>query len=196
MVQIRHGARPAPQRHCHGAEPTIAETPGSLKTPAWGRPGGYDRPETGRFPRGYVPEERATYFIRKAYSMSRSTICSSAVRFPFVFSSRTESRSMISLAWGRFTGMGCCWGSSRSPISINDEEPREITNEENVTGMAGAWLEDPASAGCVSGLGSLGAAALGAGSPPPPRRSRTTKPSSCVAMAPSPLQRAVRGTLP
>lgn len=68
--------------------------------------------------------------------MSRRTACSSDVKLPFVFSSKTDSKSMISFACGRLTGMGGCCGSSCSPININDELPREITKDEKVTGTA------------------------------------------------------------
>src|SRR5215217_9638262 len=70
--------------------------------------------------------------------MSRKTVCSSAVRLPFVLSSKTERRSMISLACGKLTGRDGCLGSSCSPINMSDEEPSEITKEENVTGSPGA----------------------------------------------------------
>ncbi len=55
--------------------------------------------ETANRQRGYyLGEANVTYFIRSAYSMSRRTACSSGVKLPFVFSSKTDSRSIISLA--------------------------------------------------------------------------------------------------
>src|SRR5215510_25416 len=117
--------------------------------------------------------------------MSRSTDCSSGFRLPFVFSSKTESKSMISFACGKLTGTGDCWGSSCSPISINDELPREITKDEKVTGMPEVWEGFDAD---VEGEGARSwandvpeEADEGRSVPLPPRRSRTTKPSSFSA---------------
>src|SRR5687767_15901087 len=110
--------------------------------------------------------------------MSLNTVCSSVERLPFVFASKTESRSMISFAWGRLTGMAGCWGSSCSPISISEELPSEITKDENVTGMP---LPDSTLGSGEERAASLEELEGGAGwsEPAPlPRRSRTTNPSS------------------
>src|SRR5690348_13408575 len=105
--------------------------------------------------------------------MSRKTDCSSVVRFPVVFCSRIDRRSMISLACGKLTGREDCCGSSCSPMSIRDELPSEITNDAKVTGMPEPW--DGSDDAVREGSGEGGAAGDDVFSAaPPPRRSRMT----------------------
>ena len=129
-----------------------------------------------------------TNFMRSAYSISVSTPCSSAVKFPRVFSSSIERRSMISLACGKFTGPGCCCGLNCSPINISADVLIEMTNEEK---FAGKWASCEASEKCSSAIegvgeeGDAGAALAGREGSPRPRRSRMTKPcSSSLLMSP------------
>ena len=82
-------------------------------------------------------------------------------------------------------------------MSMSDDEPNEITNDENVTGGAGGAddgsADEVAEVDCFEDDEAAGAASA----PPLARRSRMTNPCSSSAIFPSPLAVPdVAGTLP
>src|SRR3972149_315985 len=84
-------------------------------------------------------EASSTNLMRRAYRIFFNNWASSGVRFPFVFSSRREMMSIVSLARGVETCLCPVMGAGSSPRWIKADLPREKIKDAKLSSTGGAW---------------------------------------------------------